>query len=459
MIEASLPGVAIGLVLFAAIVLHPLAGACLLLFAGPLIVGIPRHELGGPLRPNEVLLGFVLAAAAVRALLLMLGRRWRPAAFDAMDVALLALVVTGSVLPVLWRVARGLPLTPDDLFYSFVLVKYYAVFRLFRAAATSEAAVAACLRAVLLSSAVVAVVALLETFRLFGVAAFLAAHYDQPFSGSEGLVAGRAVSTVASVFGLANLMIISLVLALALRRVAVRGRGLLLGCALLFLAGCVVTGTFSGYIGLAVALLAFGAFTRSLHRTVPFGAAVAGICVAAFWPLLEHRIASFSGPAGMPQSWAGRLANLQDHFLPQIWTGANWLLGVRPAARLAATERWRDWIYIESGYVWLLWIGGVPFLLAFLGFVALALSRLGAVARARADAVGAAALTARCAVVMIAVLMLFDPHLTIRGGADVFFPLLALGLLPAAARRDARWEPAPARAVLAPAPPWRRACS
>lgn len=459
MIEAGLPAVAVGLVLFAVIVHHPLAGACLLLFASPLIVGIPRGELGGALRPNEWLLGFILAAIAVRALLLMLGRRWRPAPFDAMDVALLALVATGSVLPVLWRIARGLPLTSDDLLYAIVLVKYYAVFRLFRIAATSEAAVAACLRAVLLSSALVAVIALLETFRLFGVATFLAAHYDQPFSGSEGLVEGRAVSTVASVFGLANLMIISMILALALRRVVVRGRGLLLGLALLFLGGCVVTGTFSGYIGLAVALFAFGAFTRSLHRTVPFGAAIAGVAGAAFWPFLEHRLAGFSGPAGMPQSWAGRLANLQDHFLPQIGAGANWLLGVRPAARLPATEQWRDWIYIESGYVWLLWIGGLPFLLAFLAFVALALSRLGAVARSRADAVGAAALTTRCAVVLIAVLMLLDPHLTIRGGADAFFPLLALGLLPETVRREARREPAPARAVFVQALPRRRAWS
>lgn len=459
MIEAGLPAIAVGLVLFAAIVHHPLAGACLLLFAGPLIVGIARGEVGSALRPNELLLGFVLAAVAVRALLLMLGRRWRPAPFDAMDVALLALVATGSVLPVLWRVARGLPLTPDDILYSIVLVKYYAVFRLFRIVVTSEAAVAACLRAALVSSSLVAVIALLETFRLFGVAEFLEAHYDTPFSGSEGLVAGRAVSTVASVFGLADLMIISMILALSLRRVAVRGRGLLACCALLCLAGCVVTGTFSGYIGLAIALLAFGVFTRSLHRTVPVGAAIAGVAGAAFWPFLEHRLAGFAGPAGMPQSWMGRLANLQDHFLPQIMTGANWLLGVRPAARLAATERWRDWIYIESGYVWLLWIGGVPFLLAFLGFVALALSRFGAVARASADAVGAAALTARCAVVLIAALMLFDPHLTIRGGADIFFPLLALGLVPKTARSEARWEPARVHAVLAPTPSGRPACS
>ncbi len=459
MMEAGLPAAAVGLVLFAAIVQQPLFGACLILFAGPLIVGVARGELGSALRPNELLLGFVLAAAVVRTLLLMLGRRWRPAPFDAMDLALLALVATGSVIPVLWRVARGLPLTTDDILYSVVLVKYYAVFRLFRGAVTSEAAVGACLRVALLASSLVALIALLETFGLFGVPALLATYYDQPFSGSESLVEGRATSTIASVFGLADLMNISLVLALSLRRVVVRGRGLLGGYALLFLAGCAVTGTFSAYIGLAVALLAFGVFTRSLHRTVPLGAATGGIVAAAFWPFLENRLAGFSRPDGMPQSWAGRLANLQDHILPRIGTGSNWLLGVQPAPRLPAPERWRDWIYIESGYVWLLWIGGVPFLLAFLGFVALALSRLGAVVRARADSIGAAALTARCAVVLIAVLMLLDPHLTIRGGADIFFPLLALGLVPDTARRPTRTEGIRPDVIPVLAPSGRHACS
>jgi hypothetical protein len=464
MTEVSLPAAAIGLVLFGAIVLRPLLGACLVLFATPLIVGIARGEFGGELRPNELLLGLVLAAMAVRTLLLMLGRRWQPPIFDAMDVALLALVATGSAMPVLWRIARGLPLTTDDLLYAVVLVKYYAVFRLFRGAVTTEAAVATCLRVALLSSAIVAVIALLESFRLFGVAEFLAAHYDSPFSGSEGPVTGRAASTVASVFGLADLMIISLVLALSLRRIALRGRGPLAFCALLCTAGCIVTGTFSGYIGLAVALLAFGAFTRSLHRTVPLGAAVGGVAAAAFWPLLEQRLAGFAHPAGMPPSWKGRMQNLQDHFLPQIGQGANWLLGVRPAPRLPATERWREWIFIESGYVWLVWIGGLPFLIAFIAFVAVALSRLGAVARRQADAIGAAALTARCAVVLVAVLMLLDPHLTIRGGADILFPLLALGLVPAAAPLTAAPRAAVpdrprVRILFPPAPAGRPACS
>ena len=87
-------------------------------------------------------------------------------------------------------------------------------------------------------------------------------------------------------------------------------------------------------------------------------------------------------------------------------------------------------VYIESGYVWLLWIGGLPFLTAFFYFVLMSLRRLGQVARNRDDAVGCAALSSFCSVVVMTVLMLFDPHLTMRGAADIFFPMLALSLAP-----------------------------
>ena len=100
-------------------------------------------------------------------------------------------------------------------------------------------------------------------------------------------------------------------------------------------------------------------------------------------------------------------------------------------------------VYIESGYVWLMWIGGIPFLVAYFCFVAMALRRLRRVAQARDDAVGCAAIAGFCSVVFITLLMLLDPHLTVRGSADLFFPLLALSLVPERAPRAA-FDPADA---------------
>jgi hypothetical protein len=108
----------------------------------------------------------------------------------------------------------------------------------------------------------------------------------------------------------------------------------------------------------------------------------------------------------------------------------NWLLGVRPAPRLPAPETWRQWVYIESGYVWLLWIGGLPLVAAFIFFVVVSAAALRRVIRERTDAVGAAAMAGFTYLIVVVTLMLVDPHLTGRGSADLFFPLLALSLIP-----------------------------
>jgi hypothetical protein len=64
--------------------------------------------------------------------------------------------------------------------------------------------------------------------------------------------------------------------------------------------------------------------------------------------------------------------------------------------------------------------------LAFVFFVWVSWRRLRAVIRERVDPVGTAAMASLAYLMVIVVLMLLDPHLTIRGSADLFFPLLAL---------------------------------
>jgi hypothetical protein len=410
---------------FPILVARPEYGAYIILLANPLLVGIARGQLGSILRPNEFLLAFVLIAICARSVLLARPQERSCASFDQLDTALLFLVGTGSVLPVLWRYGRGLALSQDDLLYALVLIKYYASFRIFRSAIKTTGQVTICLMISVATALIVAFVGLLQVSDLFGVPEFLLAHYDQPFEGHTTLVTERATSTVASAFGVADLMIMNVIIALAMAQTR-ETRGLLHFGVLILLAGCIAAGEFSGYVGLAAALLAFVLISGRFQQLLPVGIASGGLAAVFLRRVIATRLEGFQGQGGVPHSWAGRWDNLQMYFFPELFKHANWILGVRPAPRIPAVETWREWVYLESGYVWLLWIGGVPFVAAFVFFAIVSLRTLRRIAEDRTDDVGVAAISAFSYLIAMVVTMLFDPHLTLRGSADLFFPLLAL---------------------------------
>ena len=408
-----------------AVTVRPAFGAYLFLFANPLIVGISRGDAVPLLRPNEVLLVLLVAALALRVPARVLsGNSLRPGG-NALDVALLLLAVTGSLLPLVWRHVRSLPVSADDFLYAVVLWKYLALYWFFRQSITTMKQVLLCLAASMAAAVIVGTVAMLQVNNLLGVPELLHRYYDSPFTGFQGPVTGRGTSTIASSFGTADVMIMNLLIALALLRDRHWRSWRLALAATIFLVGCLAAGAFSGVIGLVVALLAFGVIARQTGRILLASVPVTAVGMIAFWPV----IAGFERPSGLPQSWDGRWANLRDFFLPEIMSGVNWLTGVRPAARVAAPESWRDFVYIESGYVWLLWIGGLPFLLAFLAFAGICGWLLWRVTQSERTPRGAAASAGLAYLIVIMVLMLLDPHLTVRGSADLFFPLLALAML------------------------------
>ncbi|MFP4312529.1 MAG: hypothetical protein ACLFS9_11200, partial [Nitriliruptoraceae bacterium] len=251
--------------------------------------------------------------------------------------------------------------------------------------------------------------------------------YYAPAGQDRLLETGRGTSTLASSIAVGVHLSFALAVGLAWLLKGLPGRGVVAVLSGLLAAGVVASGQFSGLAALVVAVVALGWVTGQLARLT--GAAVPLVLVgtAAAWPVLERRLEGFSSPAGVPTSWSDRLDNLRTHFWPELMDGGVWL-GVRPEARVAAPERWRGWIWIESGHTWLLWTGGVPLLLAYLWFAWVALTVTAAEAR-RSGPVGVAAAGAFAATAIVFVLMTFDPHLTMRGSADLAFPLLALALV------------------------------
>jgi hypothetical protein len=142
--------------------------------------------------------------------------------------------------------------------------------------------------------------------------------------------------------------------------------------------------------------------------------------------VVDKRLQGFQTPSGLPVSWQGRLDNLHNYFLPVLFNHWHWVLGVRPAARVATQKIATGFIWIESGYVWLLWAGGIPLLLAFFYFLWIGGREAVTVLRARTDAPSAAGLAVVVALSVVGVLMTIDPHVTYRGSADLLFALLGI---------------------------------
>jgi hypothetical protein len=165
--------------------------------------------------------------------------------------------------------------------------------------------------------------------------------------------------------------------------------------------------------------------------------------------VIEIRLSGFHSASGLPISWITRLHNLQTYFWPTLFSDYNWILGVRPSARAAAPNQEYGYVWIESGYTWLLWGGGIPLLASYVAFAA-AVVRKGWTYARRPDAAGIAATAVAAAMCAQMFSMIFDPHLTYRGSGDALFLILALCTLPG---RTASADDSGTRVVAAAATP------
>ena len=447
------PRLAVGAAAAGAVVvttaLRPAVGGWLVVAVTPLVVGIDRGRLVPGARPNEALLALVVLGLLVGALLRRESSALRAARPGAVVVSILLMAVASSILPIAWRVLRGLPVTADDVLYALVLWKYLALYAVVRCTVRTEIDVRRCLWLFLGSSSVVSALAILQSLQLLGIPALLATYYA-PLGDQAAVHNNRGSSTLSLSAATADLMLLSLavVVALAARRM---GRPRLLAAAgAVVLLGVFASGQFSGIIGLAVALAALIAVTP--RRRVFLGLLpVLVVAPVALWPVVAKRLAGFQGVSGWPESWVGRYNNLSGYFWPELTSWSNVLLGVRPSARVPGPrELGIDWVWIESGHTWLVWGGGLPLLLAYVVFTVTVLRTSWPAARARSDAYGVVATAVFVGCCVITVLMIFDPHLTYRGSADTFFALLAML---AGASAAATWRPSPSSSPRPAAPP------
>jgi hypothetical protein len=408
----------------------PALAAYLVIGLTPLTVGISRGAVLPLLRPNEALAVLVGVVLATRGIVQLRTGHLPKLRLDRVEVSMVLLAVCSSVAPLWWMTVRQEAISGDDLSYAFVLWKYLGLYALIRLSVSTDRQIRRCLVISVGAACIVAVLAILQSRGLFGVPGILATYYSE---SAYNAYPGRGGSTLGLPAATADLLIYNLAIVGGLW---MRSRGhravLALTAALLVLA-VLSAAEFSSAIGLVVAVVCIALVTNSarlLGIFVPAGL----IASQVLQPVLAARVSGFQSATGLPVSWLGRLHNLQGYFWPRLFSDWNFLLGVRTAARVPVASQGTGYVWIESGYTWLLWGGGIPLLASFVFFVLVTAKRGWDAAHRYSGAAGVAGIALFVAIIVATVLMAFDPHLTYRGAADVMFALLAL----AAPRQEVR---------------------
>jgi hypothetical protein len=431
---ATIPALVVVLVVGVVVWRTPAVAAVAVIGVTPLVAGIDRGRLIPALRPNE---GLVLLMAGILLLraVVHLPNGWRPQIrVSRLEATLLLMAVSNSVLPIFFMLLRGRTVEADDISYALVLWKYLAVYLLVRLSVRTEREIGWCLWASMLAGSVVGVIGFLQALDLLAVRNLLLTYWV-PFGYHGALAQPRGGSTLALPAATADLLILNLAIAAGLWWKN-RRHGVVLGAiAVVSTLGVLAAAEFSSALGLVVATfcVALALGRLDLLRYVPVAAGSAAVVV---WPVIAHRLAGFQGPTGLPISWTTRLLNLETYFWPQLFSGWNPVLGVRPAARVVVAYQGTGFVWIESGYTWLLWGGGVTLLAAYLWFVQVGTRATWDACRSLVTNRSVAALAAFAGVVETSVLMVFDPHITYRGSADLLFALLAIVVTGAAVSVD-----------------------
>jgi putative peptidoglycan lipid II flippase len=409
--------------IFALVMTRPAVVAYLLIFLTPLIVGINAGALIPLLRPNEALIAlFGLAIGARWLVRVRAGDRTWPR-IDRVDLTMIALAVTSSILPLMMMVARQRAITKDDLLYCIVIWKLFAEYVIVRSVITTSQQAMRCLWLSMWSAAIVSVIGILQSLKLHIITHLLTSYYA-PLDVTSNLTMGRGSSLLGLSAAVADLAILNLGIAIAIIVRGHRRRLLLAGLSMIYALGVVAAAEFSTVIGLLVAVAVIMLMTRS-GRLIRYAIPVALLGGVLLWPVIQTRISGFQGGSQLPYSWVVRLQNLRGYFWPTLFSDHNWILGVQPDARVSAPNQEYGYVWIESGYTWLLWGGGIPLLGSYLAFV-WAILRKGLAYVRRADSAGIVGFALVAAISSQAVMMILDPHLTYRGSGDAIFLILAL---------------------------------
>jgi len=423
----GLVGVAFAALLFATAALYPIFATYSYLVTLPIIAGIDRDTLLPLVRPNEALLALVVAGAVFGAFLRYVrGDDIRPKFYPAVDVPLGVFLLMSTVWPLTSLTLRGHIPTGEEYAAILPIAKLVGIYFLVRYTVTNEHQILRTIRFIVWPGAVVALIAVLQTLRFPLVTALLDTLWNSGANAANPDELGeRGSATLGSPIATGDVVIICLILVLCCGARGLLGRRERLVLAMILGTGVFAAGQFSTWIaalvGFALIAWRFPDLRRQATRFAPLALVALVIGAPAFLGRLEG-IGEYGLP--VPESWLGRYDNLRYMYLPHFdWVTT--LIGVSPNTSVEAVERWREVIYLESGILYFLWIGGIPLLAAFL-WLSLRVLRTVRPAIRHPGAFGACASSLEIVWLFLLVLTLIDPHLQLRGTGDLIFTLLAI---------------------------------
>lgn len=410
------------LALFVLTAWKPVVATYLYLATLPFLAGIQRDTLLPVVRPNEALLVLLISGALAGGYLRFLIGAPLRLRLQPLDVALGALVLLSTVWPLTSMMLRGIPPESSDLLAVLPVCKLAGLLLLVRTTIRTAAQRLHCIRIMTWTAAAISLIAILQTLQFGPIVSLLSSYWTDSSRVTD--LTARGSTTLAHPIATGDYIVIGLALVIGcrVRRLLGRWEGLVLG--LVLGAGALAAGQFSTWISVLVAAIVILHRNPELRRrALRFLPAVVPVVVIGA-PAVLLRLEGFGGEHVLPLSWLTRWDNLTYFYLPKI-VDFGFLIGVSPDSVLVPPDVWREQVFLESGYLQLLWVGGIPLLACFCWFSISLLRRVRELVK-RPGSIGACAAALEVAWWMVITLSLFDIHLYLRGSGDMTFALIAI---------------------------------
>lgn len=388
----------------------------------PFLAGIERGRFVPLVRLNEAVLALLVAGALAGAFGRYVGGQdlhWRR---HPLDTRLVGFALLATFWPVLSLLLRGNMPTFSELFAVVPVLKLAGVLVLVRLTIRTPEQIERCVRIVVWTATVIALIAILQAIGAGFVHSLLETWWPVASDSSE--VGTRGSTTLASPIATGDYLIIGLAFVATFGVRGMLGERERLACGFVLAAGLLAAGQFSTWGAAEVVAIVLWMQEPAIRRQAVRFLPLLPVIVAIGAPAFVTRIMGFFEGFGVPRSWLGRWDNITSFYLPDLG-GFRFVLGVSPQTVLQAPETWRTEIYLESGYLSFLYIGGIPLLVGFFWLSAGVLRNARQLV-SRQDSIGAVASTLRGVWWMVIVLSIIDIHLVLRGCGDLLAVMLAM---------------------------------